>query len=79
MRLKDVKDPNKVDFRLMPREQRLPVCVAFGTDPHDATIRLADSSSTGQADLKIQGTVSLTGAGGVVFAGCTVGSCWLWG
>ncbi len=38
-RLKDVKDPEKVDFHLVAREEKLPVCVAFGTDPHDALRR----------------------------------------
>jgi len=36
VRLKDVKDPAKVNFSLAKCEQKLPVCVAFGTDPHDA-------------------------------------------
>jgi len=38
-RLKDVKDPEKVDFHLASKQQELPVCVAFGTDPHDALRR----------------------------------------
>ena len=39
VRLKDVKDPGKVDFRLLPRQEKPPICVAFGTDPHDALRR----------------------------------------
>jgi len=38
-RLKDIKDAAKVDFRLAPRKAKLPVCVAFGTDPHDSLRR----------------------------------------
>ena len=34
-RLKDIKDPKNVDFKLVKREQELPVVVSFGTDPHD--------------------------------------------
>ncbi len=36
VRLADVKNPEQVDFHLTPREEKLPVCMAFGTDPHDA-------------------------------------------
>lgn len=34
-RLKDIEDPANVDFKLVKREQTLPVVVSFGTDPHD--------------------------------------------
>jgi len=37
------------------------------TDPHGATIRLADGAYAGAADLRIEGPVSLTGTGGVAF------------
>lgn len=33
-RLMDVKDAKNVNFELGPREVTLPMCVAFGTDPH---------------------------------------------
>ena len=34
-RLKDVGDPQQVDFGLKARQGKLPVCAGFGTDPHD--------------------------------------------
>jgi len=34
-RLKEVKDPENVHFDLTRREAELPLCVVFGTDPHD--------------------------------------------
>lgn len=34
-RLMDIKDSKNVNFELVPREVSLPMCVAFGTDPHD--------------------------------------------
>jgi len=38
-RLKDIRDPSSVNFKLVAREVRLPMCVAFGTDPHDSLTR----------------------------------------
>lgn len=35
VRLADVKDPAQVNFALAVREQKSPVVVSFGTDPHD--------------------------------------------
>jgi hypothetical protein len=35
-RLADIQDPNRVDFPLVSRQQRLPLCISFGTDPHDS-------------------------------------------
>jgi len=36
VRLKDVKDARKVDFRFVPlKKTQWPMCVSFGTDPHD--------------------------------------------
>jgi len=34
-RLKDVRGPASVHFALVSRKQELPVCLSFGTDPHD--------------------------------------------
>jgi len=38
-RLKDIKDAKAVDFPLAPRKGKLPLCVGFGTDPHDSLRR----------------------------------------
>ncbi len=38
-RLKDIKDADNVDFPLAVRKGKLPICVSFGTDPHDALRR----------------------------------------
>lgn len=38
-RLMDIKDAKNVNFHLVAREVKLPMCVGFGTDPHDAMNR----------------------------------------
>jgi hypothetical protein len=35
-RLADVQDAANVDFKLVSREVKFPICVAWGTDPHDS-------------------------------------------
>ncbi len=35
-RLMDIKDPANTDFRLVTRRASLPLCISYGTDPHDA-------------------------------------------
>jgi len=62
IRLKDIQDPRRVDFALVRREAKLSVCVAFGTDPHDAlrrphnyTFRDEIAEAAGRIDFAVMG------------------------
>jgi len=48
-RVKDMKDPRNVNFQLITwKSQALPVCVGFGTDPHDNFAREFNQTWAGE-------------------------------